>query len=447
MANLYVYSADGNDADDGSTRALAKATLTGALAIATAADTIWLHPSHAESTAGAVTLITPTTQGLRILCAGDWATEPPTSLSTTASVAVGASGSALILRGYAYIYGVNFLGATTSSSSSSVRIGDGIVPNGLILDYCNVELRMSSTSADIAFGVASAAGTDDVYVGFNNSTVKLGGVGQSVTLRGGRIRIRGMTVNVAGSTPTSLFRLASGANSDSIVESSNLSTPAFTNLLDTAGLASASHIKFRNLKIPSGITVVTGTLSGIGGPIVDLDNCDSADTNYRKARHMWGGSVVNESTIVRTGGANDGTSALSWKMTTTDDVTYPQSTLCSPEIAVWNDDVGVSKTLTVEIVSDGITFDDNEIWIRAQYLGTSGFPLSTTISDCPANVLTAFAAQDSSSVAWTTTGLSSPSKQKLSVTFTPQEKGFIHVVVEMARVTSVVYVCPKVDVT
>ncbi len=49
MANIYVRSTDGNDADSGATWALAKATLGGALAIATSADTIWVSQNHAET--------------------------------------------------------------------------------------------------------------------------------------------------------------------------------------------------------------------------------------------------------------------------------------------------------------------------------------------------------------------------------------------------------------
>ena len=56
MATIYVRSTDGNNADNGSTWALAKATIAGAAAIDAAGDTVFVSDAHAESTAGAVTL-------------------------------------------------------------------------------------------------------------------------------------------------------------------------------------------------------------------------------------------------------------------------------------------------------------------------------------------------------------------------------------------------------
>jgi hypothetical protein len=48
-------------------------------------------------------------------------------------------------------------------------------------------------------------------------------------------------------------------------------------------------------------------------------------------------------------------------------------------------------------------------------------------------------------VDWTTTGLSSPVKQKMESTFTPQEKGTYIARVCLGRASTTLYVCPKID--
>ena len=90
---------------------------------------------------------------------------------------------------------------------------------------------------------------------------------------------------------------------------------------------------------------------------------------------------------------------------------------------------------------------DQQIWLEVQYLGTSGFPLGAFIDDAAADYLAVASNQTASSVAWTTTGLTNPNKQKLSVTFTPQEKGFIHAVVKVAMASKTVFICPKLEIT
>jgi hypothetical protein len=56
MANLYVRSTDGNNSDNGTTWALAKATVAGVAAIDAAGDTIYLSQDHNETTASSVSL-------------------------------------------------------------------------------------------------------------------------------------------------------------------------------------------------------------------------------------------------------------------------------------------------------------------------------------------------------------------------------------------------------
>lgn len=177
-------------------------------------------------------------------------------------------------------------------------------------------------------------------------------------------------------------------------------------------------------------------------------NCDDGDTNYRLWIEEPFGNVKDETTLVRTGGASDGTTPLSWKMTTGAEAKWPINYLATDEIVIWNETTGSAITATVEILHDSATnLTDREIWLEASYLGDASYPLGTPISDRAADILASAADQADSSETWTTTGMTNPNTQKLSVTFTPQQKGYVSLTVHLAKASYTVYVCPKVAVT
>jgi hypothetical protein len=69
------------------------------------------------------------------------------------------------------------------------------------------------------------------------------------------------------------------------------------------------------------------------------------------------------------------------------------------------------------------------------------------VSDAKTNYLATAADQTDSSESWTTTGLTTPVKQKLAVTFTPQEKGVIMWRVVLSKPSVTVYVDSKAVVS
>lgn len=185
---------------------------------------------------------------------------------------------------------------------------------------------------------------------------------------------------------------------------------------------------------------------------VSMYNCDSADTNYRLWIETYAGNIKSETTIVRTGGASDGTTTVSWKMASSANANSTTIPLMSDEVVRWNDTVAAAVTATVEVVHDsqgagtGAAFTNEEVWLEVMYLGTSGVPLGSFVSNTKADVLATAADQPTSTATWTTTGLTTPVKQKLSVTFTPQEKGYIHARVYLGKASKTLYVDPKITV-
>ncbi len=91
-------------------------------------------------------------------------------------------------------------------------------------------------------------------------------------------------------------------------------------------------------------------------------------------------------------------------------------------------------TVTVEIVhnsqgsgANGVLNDD-EIWLEVMSLSTSGVPLGTWTSDRKSDWLASATAQATSSASWTGDSAGWDT-QKLEVTITPQEKGYLHAMV------------------
>lgn len=447
MATIYVRSTDGNNADNGSTWALAKATIAGAAAIDAAGDTVFVSDAHAESTAGAVTLTfagTPATPS-RLLC-GDDAAEPPTALTTTATVTTTSSGT-LTISGSIYCYGITFI----ANAETTLCADPGGTGNVQEYKNCSIQTTNAGSAGSFFFG---GANNYTPRLRLTDSTLKFAATGQKCWIFSAT-EIDGGSIVSGSTTPAYVFTFGTDRTQGRLTVSgfdfSNLSSSMV--LCNGAGVGTGLMV-FRNCKLPASWsgTLITGTIPGPGARY-EMHNCDSTDTNYRLWVEDYAGSTKHETTVVRTGGANDGTTDVAWKMVTSANAEYPLIPLVSPERVIWNDTTGSSKTVTVEIVHDsagagsGSKFQDDEVWLEVMYLGTSGFPLGGWISDAKANVLATAANQADSSETWTTTGLASPVKQALSVTFTPQEKGYIHWRVVMAKASKTCYVDPKATVT
>lgn len=443
MANIYVRSTDGSNADSGATWALAKATIAGAGAIDAAGDTIYVSQSHAESTAGAVSLGCAGTNATpsKLICANDGA-EPPTALASTATVTV-STNAALSIDGSLYCYGITFI------SAGSIAVNNSNAHCVARMENCSFQ----TTNVGSAGGFGTAAWSNNIHrTELINCTFKTAGAGNFFGLAGDVV-IRGGSY-LSGSTAVTNIFSAPGDRTAASLDCAgfDFSNQGSSSNLFASGAGCSGRYVIRDCKLPASWS---GSLlaSGIAGPgsRYEMHNCDSGDTNYRLWVEDYAGSIKSETTIIRTGGASDGTTGLSWKMATSANAEYPVVHLESPEIVVWSDTTG-SKTVTVEIVHDsqgagsGSKFQDDEIWLEVMYLGTSGYPLGTWIRDCKADIMATAANQTDSSETWTTTGLASPVKQALSVSFTTAEKGFIHARVVMTKASKTCYVCPKLTV-
>lgn len=443
MAVIYLRSTDGNDADSGATWALAKATLQAALTAAGAGGIVYVSDNHSEGAGSNLTITSPGTAAspTLVICVDDTGDpEPPTARSTGAIIAPGTGNLQMNIYGFMYCYGITFKSGTTASGNVPSLAADANA-NGLVFENC--ELSMLSSSV-LSIG-SNGNSPEGQIVEFINTVLRFANTSSGIRHRC-PVSIRGGSI--AGSTlPTTLIAPASSETAGLMelvgVDLSVLGSGK--NLVSVAG-NNWSVVRLIDCKLGASVTPVTGTHQGPGGILVEMIDCDSSDTNYRFQRQNYQATETQETTIVKSGGASDGTTSFARKVVTSANVT-PHFPYRSMWIEKWNETTGSALTATVEIITDNVTLTDAEAWLEVEYLGTSGVPLGAFVTDRVSDpIFGTPASQGSSSVTWTTTGLTTPTKQKLVATFTPQEKGIVRARVCVAKASTTVYYDPLLTV-
>lgn len=446
MANIRVRSTDGLDTDNGSTWALAKATISGALAIAAAGDTIWVSQAHAETSASSVTLTSPGTAALpcKIMCVNDGA-DPPTATATGASVTTTGTTNIAFGAGHAIWERLTF---NVGSGSGTGNFNLTTSPQGHVFESCAINLVNTATASVINLGAPSS--TVQQYARLNNCTYSFGNINQNFVMGRMKTEIFGGSMAATGSIPTELFN--GNINVGGVIEATGVDMSALGSGKAIVAINTGAPwalYKFMDCKLGASVSLTSGTPVGPGGPEVWFFNCDSGDVHYDFAGRSYEGNIDAETTIVMTGGSSDGVTTYSTKMSPSANVSVIRPLYSQWIYGPYITSLGSSKTATVEIVCDNASnLTDAEVWLEMTYQGTSGFPLATYASDRVATMLATPVAQTTSSVTWTTTGLSAPKKQKLQITFTPQEVGVVMGRVAVAKVSpAVVYVDTQITVT
>lgn len=440
MANRYVNSVGGSNTSPYDTWAKGATTLTTAITGSAAGDDFWVASDHAESTAGAVTLSFPGTSASpnRCMSVNRAGTAPPVAADILAGASVTTTGAnGITINGTFYAYGLAF-NCGTGATAASLTVANSN-NNTQVFEACSFNLVTTATGSRINVGSQST-----VHTFLNNCTVSFGNASQQFTVTSGRwtwINKPGSVAITGATIPTTL------------VGSTSVIVPVMFSGLDLSALGSgktlfsafAGPVSIVNCKLGASVTVATAPTQSSGQGVRVIGSSDTTNVE-RNEIYTYAGTLTTETTIKRTAGASDGTTAFTWKVVTTANAkrTFPFETF---EGAVWNTSL-VSKTLTVHVITDNVTLTDAEIWVEVEYLASGSTPVTTLITDANATVLTGAANQTSDSgEAWTTTGLGTPLKQALAVTFTPAMVGPIRWKVKVAKASATVYIDPNVDVT
>ena len=446
MADRYVWSGAGGSAN-GSSWANAHLTMAAAITASTAGDVFYVAHDHAESTAGAVSLGFKGTSSAvdRVFCADRAGTVPPVAadLRTTAEIATTGANSLNIGTAngtHVYIYGVIFKAGSSTSQANIGLCGNATVT--VVLDNCQLVLNNTNSASRIILG---ATGTGDYgNAVFKKVGIQFGATGQGIFPQA-NVSLTWDNADdpaILGATVPSTFIFTGNRTAQINIRSADLSLISGT----LVGAQDRGQYRFIACKLHASVTIATAPPS-LAGAVVEVIGSGSASNVSRNERHAGAGVLTTETTIVRTAGASDGVTPSSWKIVSNSknrrDIPFETF-----EGVLWNDNVGSPITLTIHTVTDNITLTDAEIWLEVDYLGDASFPVTTKISDAAATPLTAGSNQASDSgEAWTTTGLTTPVKQKLEATFTPLMAGLIRWRVKYAKASSTVYVCHKPDLS
>ncbi len=403
---------------------------------AAAGDRIFIASDSAE-TGGTfnVNLVGTSSAYIYIFSVNPAGSTPPVSadLQTGASIS---STSFLGMSQWFYIYGVTFIQPT----AAFLGINTGADSVG-ILENCR--LRQTDASAQaIYLGQPGATNRNNVTI-LINTTVEFGHAGSYIRAQGGLIQWKSTaSAIVSGTLPTTLFAGdTSESNPTVVLDGVDLSALGSGKTIVGAS-PGQSFYQLVNCRLGASVTVAA--TPSLPPNRVEVINCDSGATGYRNEIYDYSGTLTTETTIIRTAGASDGVQAVSWKIVTTANCSrvFP---FRSWPIPLWNTATGGAKTATVEMVNDGTTLKDSEAALEVAYLGSSSYPLASRVTTAAADLLNAGASIATSTETWTTTGLSSPVKQKMAAAFTPNMVGQIRGTIVISKASQTLYADYKIS--
>jgi len=439
--------------------ALLKDTANSTIKVA-AGDKLYVSKTHAESTTPSnftpMSIVFPgssASPNLLICCDDTGQLSTPTAVATSGSIAVSAASafSAMAFGGHAYVYGIAFANNCTSGGCHIQLPGNsGVASNlGLYFDHCSFTLANNTSSQ---FQVGGSNGTH-VEIVFDNTTLIFGNSNQSLTVYSCQWLWKNTGSGAfGGSIPSSgVINTNSGSQTIGNVtfEGVDLTGVGANTLFSLQYYVGGVKFKLANCKLSASTTLIASVSDanlGFSVANIDIINCDSGATNYKVRRAAGAGSINDNTVNVRSGGASDGTTAIAWKLVSNSDAQFAFPLESFP-LATWNDNSGSSKTATVEVLTDSVSaLNNDDIWLEVEYLADSGDPLGGFANNAKSNILASNAAQTSSTATWTTTGITNVMKQKLQVSFTPQQKGPVTARVKLAKASATVYVDPVLSI-
>jgi hypothetical protein len=367
-------------------------------------DTIYISNVHTETQPSGMTLNTITSAGVptSVICVNSSSgNTPPLSTDVTTGGSLSTTGVFAITIGSANI-DVNGLTFNSATSGTSGMILGGATQAYVRLNNCQI-VTGNTSSAPVTIG--STAG-----VGFNarvelvNTTIKVASNSGVFTVGGFfRWRDTASAFTFTGTAPQSLV-LGSGSQPSTLFfEGVDLSGfNGSTSFLMVPSGSFLDTLVFSGCKLaPTAVTPAYSPASSVVSQgRVEIANCDSGGATYRHERWWGEGNQVVDTTVVRTSGASDGTTALAWKINTTAVASWPTAFETLP-ILIWNPATGSNVNVTLQGLYNGAALPFNDgVWMDCRYYGTSGSTLLSTTTGTKANVLTTHTAQTASTVAW-----------------------------------------------
>jgi hypothetical protein len=320
---------------------------------------------------------------------------PPTSAAVGATVTststVSGSGDYGAGTCGAYIYGL-------ALNAAGFLFSFGVSNNTIHYESCTFTLNMpNSTAASYQF-FTSASGSSNLYRFTNctwalNAHVDSGFAGsnanaQSVDIIGGSIT----------SGATSALNHLFGPSNSTCPANMTLRGVDMSGLHANTVLSSTSSFNQKiwliDCALPSGYSAPTSWSTDAQQAEFFILRSDSSGNNYNSYKASNFGWQAVDTQLVRTGGATDGTTLISWKLNpaTIYVTANPQGGFafrCNP-LLMWNSITSQNVTVTAYGIWKGAAVPNNcDIDIEVEYLGSSGSPLGTLKNSNRVDPLTA----------------------------------------------------------
>jgi hypothetical protein len=438
MTPYFLSSVTGNDANDGLSWATAKATAQAIYNLSYPADAfVYVDSGHT----GQIGTQVPANLG-------DYA-EILTFLSVDRSqwptVVEKAGGQINFYATNQTINGgCNLRGLTINLSTAAANgAGNGFSApskSQVVIEVCQFlggQLQLGNGAASNGYGAIS------IYDTTHKPSIAAG----YLNIGNGIIRWYGGGFASGSYAITQLLAFPTSAMVDFVMEGADLSALPANMAITASGGAGKAVLK--NCKMPPGWLGALFSNSCAINQTVELYNCDSGATTYRIYIGQYAGTLRESTAVLKSGGATDGTTAMSWAISTNGNCRPPDNggppySFVTPEIAYWNEAISAQVTASVDVLADTSPLTSSEAWLEVTYLGDSASPKSL-----PAITRTKLGgtavAHPSSPASWSAAS-ASPQVQRLQFTFTPKLKGFVIVRVRIARPSATVYVDPTMTI-
>ncbi len=455
MASYFVDGTAGISSGPGTSWLVPYQTVAQALAAAvTASDTspvIAVGSTGTFTATAAITWTLPSTGNVTIVSAtnpGSGTTITPAA-GATEQVGAAAAAFSITLGGTssAYVFGMSVKAGSTANAASTINIFNSQQHGSLEMESCTFDLPSTTTNS---IGLGTQTFNHSQFIKLRSCTFHCTGsrTGVYFSIEQAKVEIINPTFSFAGaSKPAELIQgVRTGASGQIIIRDGDVSGFAGTAIVLLTAFDNASVI-LENLKINASTAITQGTwVTGSHGWIL-VRNCSTpTPLFYRIAYYDPYGSLVDESTIYKNGGATFGSGAttISWQIIT--------SSLCNrfypfrvPFLMIWTT-LTSAQTAVIEFAQDvsATALTDQDIWSD---LGASAnatdYNYSYQTNRNAAPITGTPANQPTSTATWT--GLTTPTTQKLNNAFTASQIGMIQSMISIGKASTTLYINPQLD--
>ncbi len=432
MASYYVRSSAAGLAD-GTSWTDAYTALATAVSGKAAGDIFYVSEDHSETASGTITSPGTSTNPCLFLCASHTGTVPPVDADLATTAVIGsANATSLTINGSYYAYGITWQAGQGSASAASITT----TSSNHRQTNVNGKFYLNNTSVSSTINVFSAAtiltNWLNVQIKYLSGSQALTGTQSSGSFTWRNPPVNGVSSVTAfdsgGSVPTNL--LATNASGVFLFEGLDLSLMTSKTLIPAQ--TSNPKITIKDCKLGAS-TTISATQTIAYGTRVDSIRSDSANSTTRVERYTGMGKVTTSTSVYRNTGASDGVTNFSRVIVPSTRALWI-APFEAPPIAVWNETTGSSVTITVHGNSDlasSATPNNDDVWIDVCYPGDSSDPGGLWATSGKGSYLETATAYSVDGTSWNSAPAGGPFA--MSVTVTPQQKGWIYVYVRVGN--------------